>query len=72
MKTQIEDPGDLNTIEWLAHLVDDLPADASAALIVDAVLAGLQAPYVGRRLEKLTFDGPDFHDAIEAIRQRFV
>jgi hypothetical protein len=52
--------------------VNDLPADASAAVIVDTVLAGLQAADVVRSLEQMNIDGRDFHDAIEAIRQRFV
>jgi hypothetical protein len=41
-------------------------------LIVDSVLAGLQAVDVVQRLERLSISGQDFHDAIEAIRQRFV
>ena len=60
------------TVDRLARSVNDLPADATAALIVDNVLAGLQAVDVVQRLEKLSISGQDFHDAIEAIRQRFV
>lgn len=60
------------TVDRLARAVNDLPADAEAAWIVDRVLADLQAADLLQKLEQLNISGQDFRDAIEAIRQRFV
>ena len=68
---RVADPRDA-TVDRLARSVNDLPVDAEAAWIVDRVLADLQAADVLRKLERLNISGQDFHDAIEAIRQRFV
>lgn len=71
MKRRSGDPHDA-TVDRLARSVNDLPADAEAAWIVDRILADLQAPDVLQKPEQLNISGEDFHDAIEAIRQRFV